>query len=173
MVEFMPHSTSGSPYTLSHSSNYVTTTPSPAETDPLQYLLQSLNKMPVVNVGIVDPSQSATSAQRSLEKENETRPSPVPKSTGGMRNGDLNSNYQVAMRHYEDVVNTLFQSFKTKYRKNYISKREHETRKDIYRHNLRLELPCGHLFVIFDSPIIKQFKLIYNKASCRRRELYH
>lgn len=141
MVEFMPHSTSGSPYTLSHSSNYVTTTPSPAVTDPLQYLLQSLNKMPVVNADIVDPSQSTLSTQRSLEKENETRPSPVPKSTGGIRSDDLGSNYQVAMRHYEDVVNTLFQSFKARYKKSYISKREHETRKDIYRHNLRLELP--------------------------------
>ena len=140
MVEFMPHSTSGSPYTLSHSSNYVTTTPSPAESDPLQYLLQSLNKMPVVNVGMVDPSLPTMSAQRSLEKENETRPSPVPKSTGGIRSGELGSNYQVAMRHYEDVVNTLFQSFKARYKKNYISKREHETRKDIYRHNLRLAL---------------------------------
>lgn len=141
MVEFMPHSTSGSPYTLSHSSNYVTTTPSPAATDPLQYLLQSLNKMPVVNADIVDPSQSTLSTQRSLEKENETRPSPVPKSTGGIRSDDLAPNYQVAMRHYEDVVNTLFQSFKARYKKSYISKREHETRKDIYRHNLRLELP--------------------------------
>lgn len=141
MVEFMPHSTSGSPYTLSHSSNYVTTTPSPAETDPLQYLLQSLNKMPVVNTNIVDPSQFAKSAQRSLEKENETRPSPVSKSTGGIRNSDPGSNYQAAMRHYEDVVNALFQSFKTRYKKTYISKREHETRKDIYRHNLRLVLP--------------------------------
>lgn len=141
MVEFMPHSTSGSPYTLSHSSNYVTTTSSRTETDPLQYLLESLNKMPVVNAGIGDPSQSPTSAQRPLEKENETRPSPVPKSAGGIRNSDLGSNYQVAMRHYEDVVNTLFKSFKTRYKKTYISKREHETRKDIYRHNLRLELP--------------------------------
>lgn len=141
MVEFMPHSTSGSPYILSHSSDYVTTTPSPAETDPLQFLLQSLNKMPVVNTNIVDPPQFAKSAQRSLEKENETQPSPVSKSTVGIRNSDPGSNYQVAMRHYEDVVNALFQSFKTRYKKTYISKREHETRKDIYRHNLRLELP--------------------------------
>ena len=141
MVEFMPHSTSGSPYTLSHSSNYVTTTPSSAETDPLQYLLQSLNKMPMVNAGIVDPSQSPTGAERSLEKENEARPSPVQTSTGGIRKSNLGSNYQDTMRHYEDVVNTLFQSFKTRYKKTYVSKREHETRKDIYRHNLRLELP--------------------------------
>ena len=141
MVEFMPHGSSGSPYTLSHSSNYVTATPTPAETNPLQYLLQSLNKLPVVNAGIVDPSQPTMGAQRSLEKENEIRPSPVPKSTDGIRSGDPDSNYQVAMRHYEDVVNTLFQSFKARYKKSYISKREHETRKDIYRHNLRLEVP--------------------------------
>lgn len=155
MVEFMPHSSSGSPYTLSHSSNYVTATPTPAETDPLQYLLQSLNRMPVVNAGIVDPSQPTMSAQRSFEKENEIRPSPVPKSTAGIRSGDPDSNYQVAMRHYEDVVNTLFQSFKARYKKNYISKKEHETRKDIYRHNLRLEVPwlplIRSLFAIFES----------------------
>lgn len=137
MVEFMPHSTSGSPYTLSHPSNYVTTTPTPAVTDPLQYLLQSLNKMPIVNSDNADPSKSTINDQRSPEKENETRPSPVPKSTGGLRNDELKSNYQVAMRHYEDVVNTLFKSFKSRYKKSYISRREHETRKDIYRHNLR------------------------------------
>ena len=133
----MPHSTSGSPYTLSHPSNYVTTTKSPAKMDPLQYLLQSLNKMPLVNGENVDPSKTTIGGQRSLEKENETRPSPVPKSTGALRNGDLKSNYQVVMRHYEDVVNTLFRSFKARYKKSYISRREHETRKDIYRHNLR------------------------------------
>ena len=155
MVEFMPHSTSGSPYTLSHSSNYATTTPSPAGTDPLQYLLQSLNKMPVVNGGIVDPSQSPTSAQRSLENENDTRPSPVPKSTGGIKNGDMGSTYEVAMRHYECVVNTLFQSFQMKYGKSYITKREHETRKDIYRHNLRLEFPCDHFLSYLTLQIIK------------------
>ena len=136
MVEFMPHSTSGSPYTLSHPSNYVTTTPSPAQTDPLQYLLQSLSKMPLINVN-VDSSETAVNDQRSIEKENETGPSPVPKSTGGLRSDDPESNYQVAMRHYEEVVNTLFKSFKAKFKKSYNSRREHETRKDIYRHNLR------------------------------------
>lgn len=132
----MPHSTSGSPYTLSHPSNYVTTTPSPAQTDPLQYLLQSLSKMPLINVN-VDSSETAVNDQRSIEKENETGPSPVPKSTGGLRSDDPESNYQVAMRHYEEVVNTLFKSFKAKFKKSYNSRREHETRKDIYRHNLR------------------------------------
>ncbi|KAJ7387728.1 hypothetical protein OS493_001071 [Desmophyllum pertusum] len=138
MVEFMPHSTSGSPYTLSHPSNYVTTTaPSQSEADPLQYLLQSLNEMPLVNSDNFNPSKPITNIQRSFEKEDKTRPLPVPKSTGELRSEDMKSNYKVAMRHYEDVVNSLFKSFKTRYKKSYISKREHETRKDIYRHNLR------------------------------------
>ena len=138
MVEFMPHSTSGSPFTLSHSSNFATVTPPASTTDPLEYLLETLNKMPPVsNDDFGMPTIAAT--QRPTEKEEAVRPSPVPKSTGGIRSGQVarESDYQLAMHHYEDVVNTLFKSFKTRYKKSYISNREHETRKDIYRHNLR------------------------------------
>ena len=129
----MPHSTSGSPYTLSHPSNFVATTPSRTDTDPLQYLLESLKKMPVVNTDNFEPAGPTASVLRSLEIE----PSPVPKSTGGFRSVDQKSEYKVAMRHYEDVVNTLFKAFKARYKKSYNTKREHESRKDIYRHNLR------------------------------------
>lgn len=40
-------------------------------------------------------------------------------------------------RHYEQIVNLLFDAFKTVHEKKYSSHHEHETRKDIYRHNLR------------------------------------
>lgn len=136
IVEFMPHSTSGSPYTLSHPSNFVTT-PSRTKTDPLQYLLDSLNKMPTVNREMFEPTTPTSSLQQSLKDEEQTRPSPAPKSTGAFKNVDQKSGYRDIMRHYEDVVNALFKSFKARYKKNYISKREHESRKDIYRHNLR------------------------------------
>ena len=136
IVEFMPHSTSGSPYTLSHLSNFVTT-PSRTEADPLQYLLDSLKKMPTVNRDTFEPTEPTSNLQQSLEDKKQTRPSPAPKSTGAFRNVDQKSDYKDVMRHYEDVVNTLFQSFKARYKKIYISKREHESRKDIYRHNLR------------------------------------
>ena len=131
MVEFMPHTTSGSPFTLSHPSNFAPTTPSPSTTDPLQYLLEQLNNMPLVNSDdFVEPT---------LAKKKRIRPSSGPKSTGAFSDGSsrVMSDYEVAMQHYEDVVNTLFKFFKAKYKKRYISKREHETRKDIYRHNLR------------------------------------
>ncbi|XP_015757752.1 PREDICTED: digestive cysteine proteinase 1-like [Acropora digitifera] len=49
--------------------------------------------------------------------------------------GEINP--MVEFMPHDAVVNTLFKSFKTRYKKSYISKREHETRKDIYRHNLR------------------------------------
>ena len=135
----MPHSTSGSPFTLSHPSNFATTTASPSTTDPLQYLLESLIKMPLIKSDGFSAS-TITSTQRPTEKKGTIRPSPVPKSTGGFRrvsSTGVNSDYKVAMRHYEDIVNSLFKSFKTRYKKSYVSKREHETRKDIYRHNLR------------------------------------
>lgn len=139
MVEFMPHSTSGSPFTLSHLSNFATPTPPPSTTDPLQYLLEALNRMPLVN-GDGFSAPTIASTQQSTEKEETIQPSPVPQSTGVSRRGPSagsESDYEVAMRHYEDVVNTLFKSFKTRYQKSYVSRREHETRKDIYRHNLR------------------------------------
>jgi len=139
MVEFMPHSTSGSPFTLSHLSNFATPTPPPSTTDPLQYLLEALNRMPLVN-GDGFSAPTIASTQQSTEKEETIQPSPVPQSTGASRRGPSagsESDYEVAMRHYEDVVNTLFKSFKTRYQKSYVSRREHETRKDIYRHNLR------------------------------------
>ena len=136
IVEFMPHSTSGSPYTLSHPSNFVTT-PSRTKTDPLQYLLNSLNKMPTVNRDMFEPTTPTSNLQQSLKDEEQTRPSPAPKSTGAFKNVDQKSGYRDIMRHYEDVVNALFKYFKARYKKNYISKREHESRKDIYRHNLR------------------------------------
>lgn len=81
------------------------------------------------------------STQRYTKQKNTVHPSPAPgpSSTGATRGwkADAKSDYEVAMRHYEDVVITLFKSFKTKYKKSYVSKREHETRKNIYRHNLR------------------------------------
>ena len=40
-------------------------------------------------------------------------------------------------RNYEDIVNMLFDAFKTTHEKKYSTHHEHETRKDIYRHNLR------------------------------------
>ncbi|XP_067032987.1 uncharacterized protein [Acropora muricata] len=134
MVEFMPHDASGSPFTLSHSSNFASTTPSPVTSDPLQYLLETLDKMPLINRDIL-AAPTVANTQRFPARPFTISPSPGPKSTNAF--SDAKSEYQVAMRHYEDVVNTLFKSFKTRYKKSYISKREHETRKDIYRHNLR------------------------------------
>lgn len=40
-------------------------------------------------------------------------------------------------RNYEEIVNVLFDAFKLVHKKDYSSHHEHETRKDIYRHNLR------------------------------------
>ena len=40
-------------------------------------------------------------------------------------------------RNYEEIVNLLFDAFKIVHGKTYSSHHEHETRKDIYRHNLR------------------------------------
>ena len=93
--------------------------------------------MPTVNREIFEPTTPTSSLQQSLKDEEQTRPSPAPKSTGAFKNVDQKSGYKDIMRHYEDVVNALFKSFKARYKKNYISKREHESRKDIYRHNLR------------------------------------
>ena len=138
MVEFVPHTTSGSPFTLSHPSNFAPTTPSPSTTDPLQYLLEQLNNMPLINgQDLVEPTFA--SIQQSAERKERIGPSSVPKSIGSFRgrSSKEKSDYKVAMRHYEDVVNTLFKFFKAKYKKRYVSKREHESRKDIYRHNLR------------------------------------
>lgn len=87
--------------------------------------------MPLVNgEDFVEPT---------LAKKKRIRPSSGPKSTSAFRDRSsrVKSDYEVAMRHYEDVVNTLFKFFQAKYKKRYVSKREHETRKDIYRHNLR------------------------------------
>ena len=134
MVEFMPHDASGSPFTLSHSSNFASTTPSPVTSNPLQYLLETLDKMPLINRDIL-AAPTVANTQRFLARPFTISPSPGAKSTNAF--SDAKSEYQIAMRHYEDVVNTLFKSFKTRYKKSYISKREHETRKDIYRHNLR------------------------------------
>lgn len=134
MVEFMPHDASGSPFTLSHSSNFASTTPSPLTGDPLQYLLETLNKMPLINRDIL-AAPTMANTQRSPAKPFTISRSVGAKSTNAF--SDAKSDYQIAMRHYEDVVNTLFKSFKTTYKKSYTSKREHETRKDIYRHNLR------------------------------------
>ena len=122
----MPHSTSGAPFTLSHRSNHAEKMPSTSTTDPLQYLLQSLNKMPLLkNLGSNEELEPAPTL------------SPVPTLVNKLLDVELESGYEAVMRHYEDVVNSLFKSFKLKFQKRYISKREHETRKDIYRHNLR------------------------------------
>ena len=140
MLEFMPHSTSGSPFTLSHPSNlFHPTAPSPSTTDPLQFLLETLNKMPLLKDGNSEAT-AMSSNQQHTEKEQAIRSSPVPKSIGSIKRESRkkpSSEYNVAMRHYEDIVNSLFNSFKTRYKKSYVSKREHETRKDIYRHNMR------------------------------------
>ncbi|KAM7443323.1 hypothetical protein ABFA07_007801 [Porites harrisoni] len=140
MLEFMPHSTSGSPFTLSHPSNlFHPTAPSPSTTDPLQFLLETLNKMPLLKDGNSEATAMSSNHQHT-EKEQAIRPSPVPKSIGSIKRESRkkpSSEYNVAMRHYEDIVNSLFNSFKTRYKKSYVSKREHETRKDIYRHNMR------------------------------------
>ncbi|XP_068747154.1 counting factor associated protein D-like [Montipora capricornis] len=138
MVEFMPHDISGSPFTLSHPSNFASNTPSPPTSDPLQYLLETLNKMPLINRGSLVAPTIAT-AQLSTQRKHiiHTSPDHTGRSVSKSSNTDVKSGYQVAMRHYEDIVNTLFESFKMAYKKTYVSKREHETRKDIYRHNLR------------------------------------
>ena len=140
MLEFMPHSTSGSPFTLSHPSNHFhPTAPSPSTTDPLQFLLETLNRMPLLKDGNSEAT-AMSSNQQHTEKEQAIRPSPVPKSIGSIKRESRKKSsleYNVAMRHYEDIVNSLFNSFKTRYKKSYVSKREHETRKDIYRHNMR------------------------------------
>ena len=44
---------------------------------------------------------------------------------------------EVLRRNYEEIVNLLFDAFKMVHKKSYPSHHEHETRKDIYRHNLR------------------------------------
>ena len=140
MLEFMPHSTSGSPFTLSHPSNHFhPTTPSPSTSDPLQFLLEALSKMPLLKDGNSEAT-AMSSNQRHTEGEQVISPSPVPKSIGSIKRESRkkpSSEYNVAMRHYEDIVNSLFNSFKRKYKKTYVSKQEHETRKDIYRHNMR------------------------------------
>ena len=50
----------------------------------------------------------------------------------------VSPNYDSILRkNYEDIVNMLFEAFKVDHKKAYSSGHEHETRKDIYRHNLR------------------------------------
>ena len=44
---------------------------------------------------------------------------------------------EMLRRNYEEIVNLLFDAFKMVHKKSYSSNHEHETRKDIYRHNLR------------------------------------
>ena len=44
---------------------------------------------------------------------------------------------EILRRNYEEIVNLLFDAFKAVHKKSYPSHHEHETRKDIYRHNLR------------------------------------
>ena len=44
---------------------------------------------------------------------------------------------EMLRQNYEEIVNLLFDAFKMIHKKRYSSHHEHETRKDIYRHNLR------------------------------------
>ena len=53
---------------------------------------------------------------------------------GWQKSSDVN---EILRRNYEEIVNLLFDAFKIVHKKSYSSHHDHETRKDIYRHNLR------------------------------------
>ena len=129
MMEFMPHSTSGAPYSFSHASNFVNkhspTHPTPAM-DPLKYLLEELRKLPTINE---QETPSSSGAHKSFPAKNFP-----PMGRSRLTAGSVKA---TPMRHYEDFINVLFKYFKKNFKKKYSSKHEHEMRKDIYRHNLR------------------------------------
>ncbi|XP_028394716.1 uncharacterized protein LOC114518884 [Dendronephthya gigantea] len=78
-------------------------------------------------------------------------------------------------RNYEEIVNLLFDAFKLMHKKDYSSHHEHETRKDIYRHNLRFinsrnrmhlgyKLSSNHLMDMTDEELHKQKGLLQDEG---------
>lgn len=60
-----------------------------------------------------------------------------PSDKAGRKSERFSTNSTILRKNYEDIVNLLFDAFKVDHKKIYSSYSEHETRKDIYRHNLR------------------------------------
>ena len=132
----MPHTESGAPYTLSHPSNKIDTPTAPIQkssssSDALEYLLEQLNKLPLVRKGIEMRKTTKAPHQRSFSLASEVQKARF--STSYRKT----TTYKEKMRHYEDVLNMLFDTFRYEFQKTYDSKHEHERRKNIYRHNMR------------------------------------
>lgn len=70
----------------------------------------------------------------SMKKIKSKLESNVRNNIGWKKSFDVN---QMLRQNYEEIVNVLFAAFKVVHKKTYSSLHEHETRKDIYRHNLR------------------------------------
>ncbi|XP_048582580.1 uncharacterized protein LOC5516093 [Nematostella vectensis] len=164
MFEFMPHTAvQQSPQTLptpTHTTSRID--PEITSEESLEYLLQELNKMPFVSsddtsvessnllstnqtsgVGMSPPNKNNSKTSK-MNDWLQFRPQTSPRTTRPRTRSTTSSqalldgtSYQSALRHYEDIVSHLFNTFKASYRKRYPSAHEHERRKDIYRHNMR------------------------------------
>ena len=83
------------------------------------------------------PHQSSD-ASVATDQENDIAEQPVDNEDSNLnkQNEDDNRDQDDLVR-YEDIVETLFASFKDSFQKNYKSSHEHEKRKNIFRHNMR------------------------------------
>eukprot|EP00795_Rhopilema_esculentum_P007454 gene7454-13220_t len=83
------------------------------------------------------PHQSSD-ASVATDQESDLAEQPVDNEDSNLnKQNEDDSKDQDNLVRYEDIVETLFASFKDSFQKNYKSSHEHEKRKNIFRHNMR------------------------------------